>query len=108
MTSPEADRGQVSAGGRVRLPRADRSSRRRLFADRAARWVVSAGGIAVIVSVLGILVFIVLEVLPLAYPARVAAPRRVAVADGGAIAALITDEHRSQVGVLEATGAVRV
>ena len=41
------------------------SLRRRNLADRLARWVVSAGGIAIIASVLGILVFIVLEVFPL-------------------------------------------
>ena len=39
--------------------------RRRNWIDLFARWVVSAGGIAIIASVLGILLFISYEVLPL-------------------------------------------
>ncbi len=57
--------------------------KRRLFADRAARWLVSAGGIAIIASILGILIFILVEVLPLIYPAKVEPVRRVAVAGPG-------------------------
>ena len=56
----------MAVAGKAPRVRAQRTSRRRLLTDRVARWVVSAGGIAIIASVLGILAFIVLEVLPLA------------------------------------------
>ncbi|HEV8579430.1 MAG TPA: ABC transporter permease subunit [Thermoanaerobaculia bacterium] len=82
--------------------------KRRLIADRAARWVVSAGGIAIIASILGILIFIVLEVLPLAYPPKVSPARRVRIAGAGAIGAVVADEHRSHVAVLDDRGQVRV
>ena len=35
-----------------------RTSPRRLFVDKAARWIVTAGGLAIIASILGILFFI--------------------------------------------------
>ena len=41
-----------------------RLSRRQLV-DRAARWVVGAGGMATIASILAILIFITVEVMPL-------------------------------------------
>src|SRR5262245_31278942 len=82
--------------------------KRRLLADRAARWIVSAGGIAIIASVLGILIFIVLEVLPLTYGAKVEPSRRVVVPGAGAIGAVLADEHRSHVATLDEHGEVRV
>lgn len=82
--------------------------KRRLIADRAARWVVSAGGIAIIASVLGILIFIVLEVLPLTFSAKVGGARRVTVAGAGTIGAVLADEHRSHVATLDDRGQVRV
>jgi phosphate transport system permease protein len=44
------------------------SHRRRRLLDRLARWVVTAGGFAIIASVLGILLFILAEVYPLLLP----------------------------------------
>ena len=62
------------AGGDESPPRARArtgvTTRRRLLVDRLARFVVAAGGLAIIASILGILVFILLEVVPLARPAR--------------------------------------
>ncbi len=84
-----------------------RSSRRRLWADRAARWVVGAGGVAVIASILGILLFLVVEVLPLFTAARVEPARSVALT-GAAPEALLVDEHRTHAAVLGLDGAVRV
>jgi phosphate transport system permease protein len=81
--------------------------RRRLVADRLARWVVSAGGLAIIVSILGILVFILVEVRPLLVPAHVAEQRPVPL-PGPAALALVSDEHRTHVAVLGADGKVRV
>jgi len=83
------------------------TSRRRLIADRAARWIVSAGGIAIIVSILGILAFILVEVWPLAMGAHVRFARQVQL-PGPAAGALVSDEHRTHVAVLAADGHVRV
>ena len=65
------------------------TSRKRLIADRAARWVVSAGGIGVIASILGILIFILVEVAPLLFSARVEAGRKVIVPEVGKIEAVL-------------------
>src|SRR6185369_10352999 len=75
-------------------PRAQ-TSKRRLIADRAARWIVSAGGIAIIASILGILIFIVVEVFPLVLPA-------------GVDAAVLSDDYRTHVATLDEHGVVRV
>ncbi len=90
------------------MTRPSQTSKRRLIADRAARWIVSAGGIAIIASVLGILIFIVLEVLPLTFAAKVEPSRRVVVPGAGTIGAVLADEHRSHVAVLDDGGRVRV
>jgi ABC-type uncharacterized transport system permease subunit len=50
-----------------------RTAPRRLFLDKAARWIVTAGGLAIIASILGILFFIVHEVAPLMSRATVVA-----------------------------------
>jgi phosphate transport system permease protein len=84
-----------------------RTPRRRLVADRAARWVVSAGGIAIIASILGILIFILVEVWPLTSTARVE-PRKTLDLPGGTTGGLIVDENRSHVAALDERGAVRV
>jgi phosphate transport system permease protein len=87
--------------------RTGETPRRRLVADRAARWVVSAGGIAIIVSILGILVFILGEVWPLLTSAQVSVERTLPL-PGGRAGALIADEHRTHVAALGVDGKVRV
>jgi phosphate transport system permease protein len=77
-------------------------------ADKAARWVVSASGIVIIASILGILVFILHEVLPLTTPARVVTAHRVAIPGARAVEAVIADEHRTHVATLDEHGLVRV
>lgn len=84
-----------------------RTSPRRLFADKAARWIVTAGGLAIIASILGILVFIVHEVAPLAFATRVATEKIHALPGGETLAAL-TDEYRELVAAFGADGHVRV
>jgi phosphate transport system permease protein len=96
----------VSSNATLRA-RNNQTPRRRLIADRIARWVVSAGGLAIIVSILGILVFILAEVWPLLTPAQVTAGRRLAL-PGPASGALLTDEHRTHVAALGGDGLVRV
>lgn len=88
--------------------RSSHTSRRRLIADRAARWIVSAGGIAVIASILGILIFIVVEVFPLVLPARVDAARKVAVPGAGVVEAVLSDDYRTHVATLDEHGVARV
>src|SRR5262245_31562725 len=89
--------------------------RRRLLADRAARWVVSAGGIAIIASILGILLFILAEIRPIFSGAKVDVDHRARVA-GGAVGAILgaaggavlgaaaTDEGRTLVVAITSDG----
>ncbi|HEX4961458.1 MAG TPA: ABC transporter permease subunit [Thermoanaerobaculia bacterium] len=98
-----------SAESRLRLRNRSRETPRgRLLADRAARWVVSAGGIAIIASILGILIFIGAEVVPMLFPAKVKPVRQVAVAGSGRIGALLADEHRTHLAALDSQGIERV
>ena len=82
--------------------------KRRLIADRAARWIVSAGGIAIIASILGILIFILVEVAPLTFRARVDTERKVAVPGAGKILAVLSDDYRTHAATLDDRGNVRV
>jgi len=84
-----------------------RTAPRRLFADKAARWVVTAGGLAIIASILGILFFIVHEVVPLAEAAHVAT-ETVHTLPGAQALAVLTDEYRELVAALDSDGHVRV
>jgi phosphate transport system permease protein len=87
--------------------RSVRTPRRRLVLDRVARWVVSAGGLAIIVAILGILVFILVEVWPLLARPRVDVARRLDV-PGAQLGAVLADEHRSTVAGLTPGGRVVV
>jgi len=69
--------------------------------------VVGAGGVAVIASILGILVFLVVEVLPFFTAARVE-PTRAIPLTGAAPRALLVDEHRTHAAVLGLDGVVRI
>lgn len=89
------------------MKRSLETPRRRLIADRAARWIVSAGGLAIIVSILGILAFILVEVWPLLLGARVRMVRQVPL-PGPAVGSMISDEHRTHIAALAADGHVRV
>lgn len=102
----EAPAGPVES--RLRLSRSNKTPKRRLIADRAARWIVSAGGLLIIASILGILVFILVEVMPLTYAAKVTPARRVVLPDSGRIGALVADEHRTHIATLDDRGQVRV
>jgi len=92
----------------VRTPVGVRTtSRARLLTDRGARVVVTLGGMAIIACILGILLFIVLEVAPLARGARVE-PLASVPSPGAAPLAIVTDEHRSLVAALGQDGVLRV
>lgn len=82
-------------------------ARRRLLADRLATWVVTAGGIAIIVGILAILMFIVIEVAPLLLGARVQSRLKMPL-PGGSELALLGDEYGTQVAALGLDGIVRV
>ncbi|MFN7962991.1 MAG: ABC transporter permease subunit [Thermoanaerobaculia bacterium] len=82
------------------------TAKRRLIADRGARWLVTAGGMAIIASILGILVFILLEVVPLLRPARVSLARSLEAAGGAR--ALAVDEYQESGVLLGEDGRVRV
>ncbi len=80
--------------------------------DRAAVGLITLGGVAVVVAVLGILVFIASEAIPLFTRAKVVRQResRIATAIGPANAAshraVGVDEYRKYVFTVEPTGAV--
>lgn len=103
---PEPAPGVAPAEVRPKL-RKERTSRRRLVADRVARWLVTAGGLGIIASILGILIFIVVEVWPLTRDAELA--RVIELAQGEPpLAALVVDEYRTHVAGLAADGTLRV
>jgi phosphate transport system permease protein len=94
-----------------------RTSRRRLATDRFARWAVVAGGLAIIAGILGILVFILLEVWPLFTAPRVEAASvfdvdgftlRSSPAERAKEGAVVADEYRSHAAVLSVDGTLRV
>jgi len=87
--------------------RTRRTARRRIVADRAARLLVSAGGIGIILSILGILAFIVIEIWPLTRGAQVEPLAAVAV-PGREFVALTSDEYRSYAVGVESDGAISV
>jgi phosphate transport system permease protein len=75
--------------------------------DRFARWAVTAGGLAVILSILGILFFLVVEVIPLLRRARVE-PAAAVAAPAVAPLAVFGDEQRTHAALLGADGTLRV
>ncbi len=104
---PAVRNGATGDGTPRRTPAAHRTSWRRRWADRVGRGVVRVGGFLIIASVLGILLFIVHETLPLLGGARVdAGPARgVGLPDG---AAVLTDEYRGTIAALAPDGRLHV
>ena len=94
------------AGGHRAL-RTRRTSRRRIFADRGARVLVTAGGLGIILSILGILAFIVIEVWPMTRGAEVE-PREPVALPGLDLEVLVTDEYRSHAVGIEAGGTIAI
>src|SRR5258705_352782 len=80
------------------------SLRRRNFADRLAKWVVSAGGVAIIASVLGIFVFIVFEVLPLLGGANAEPRPSIALGSGARAVGAGVDEYETVGFVVSSAG----
>ncbi|MFN0207797.1 MAG: ABC transporter permease subunit [Planctomycetota bacterium] len=78
----------------------------RRFAERAARWIVTAGGLAIILSILGILLFITVEVWPLFQSATVVSGAPIALP--GRTAAIAIDEYKSKILGLGFDGNIRI
>ena len=91
---------------RAQRSAAARTAGRRLFVDRSARWVVTGGGMAIIASILGILLFILLEVLPLTRPARIEVGATVKVHDE--VQALTVDEYQTHAALLAPGGLIQI
>ncbi len=89
------------------LADAPATPRRRLWKDTTLRWIVRAGGVAIIASILAILVFILLEVAPLAAPPDVRPAGSIELGTG-TVGAATTDEHRTHVAILGHDGVLRV
>lgn len=84
----------------------ERTPPRRSAADRAARWVVTAGGLAVILSVFGIFVFLFSEALPLMAPAGVKTEAN--FESTAPVHAALSDEYRSHFAALSPDAVLRV
>ncbi len=91
----------------VGLTRQSAVSRRRLV-DRLARWVVTAGGMATIASIVGILGFIFLETYPLWKKPSARMESTFALAGTGAALAPAIDDYRNAMEVVSDQGTVRV
>lgn len=91
---------------RARAAGLARTSARRLWTDRVARWVVTAGGLAIIASILGILFFVLAEVWPLTRPAEVTLGRTLPL--DRPTRALLVDEHQTHVATVDPAGAIQV
>jgi phosphate transport system permease protein len=87
--------------------RSARTPRRRLLADKGARWLVTGGGLAIIASILGILLFILIEVAPLIGGADVDVEQSTSL-DAPAAGAVLSDEYRSHLATLSDDGVLRV
>jgi len=100
---------EVSRPGRFRAapPTAlppGRLARRRAFADRLARRLVTLGGTLIIAAILAIFVVIVTQVMPLFRSPQATAARSVTVAGGETILAVGVDEHREVVYLVTPSG----
>ena len=80
---------------------------RRKVADQLARAVVNFGGFSVILSILGIFVFILVEVWPLLLPAEIHSSGSAAAA-AGASSAVLSDEYCELLAVLDEEATLRV
>src|SRR5690606_820345 len=78
---------------------------RRRRSDRIARWTVSVAGIGIIALILGILVFIVGEVLPLTQSATVEA-REVQPIQVRNLAAVLTDDYAIEAAIMLTDGRI--
>jgi ABC-type uncharacterized transport system permease subunit len=84
------------------------TSRGRLLLDRLARVLVRAGGFAVVISLVGILAFLVVEVAPLFRGASVSEPRVLAAAAGAEPAVLLVDSSLARLASVARNGVVTV
>jgi len=84
------------------------TARRRLWADSAARWIVTAGGLAIIASILGILLFILVEVLPLIFGTDLEPGPAVTLDAGEPPLGVLADEYRTHAALLTAEGRLNV
>lgn len=92
-------------------PRRDRTTRKSvLVADFAARWVITVGGIGVVLAFAAIVFFIASVVLPLFRGATVSAPVYVSVeaaSDGARVVALDCEENLHAAWTLDSAGMFR-
>jgi phosphate transport system permease protein len=104
-SEPLAPSASVPSPPRQRLLASAVTAGRRLFADKAARWVVTGGGMTIIASILGILVFILVEVLPLGSKVEVRVGQALPIATEAE--GLVVDEYQTHLVALSSSGVVR-
>lgn len=96
----------LTAPGRATIASTTPSQRRRAVMNAAARWVVTAGGMATIASIVAILGFILIEVIPLWRAPTADIDSALHLAPGALSAATRSDEHRHLVPVVQPQGTV--
>jgi phosphate transport system permease protein len=94
------------ANGGVSLTLRGARLTRRQFVDAGARWIVSAGGLATIASILAILAFIGAEVAPLARPPHAAVTSKFSLSADRLFAPAV-EEYREILQVVTESGRVR-
>lgn len=108
-TPPRAPSGPPSESRPPRPAREKKARSSVLLADRLADRVITVGGILVIVAVLGILVFLVRETLPLFVGGRVTGEQRYTLPEApGETLGLGLDEYKTLAFVLSADGRLQV
>lgn len=97
-------------GGSPAVPRRTRATRRSvLIADAAANWIITIGGLGVILAVFGIMVFLAKVVTPLFTGSHVVAQQQVKLEDAaGEVLSEIVDEYRTIVVSVQRNGEVAV
>jgi phosphate transport system permease protein len=80
---------------------------RRRAADALARWIVGAGGLAVVASIVGIVGFIFLEVYPLWTPPAATTQSRFQLQSEARVFAPVTEEYREIMEAITEQGTVR-
>ncbi len=83
------------------------TSRARLAAERLVRWAVTAGGVALVACILGVVGFIAAAVAPLLAPAAVEPSGETSLGTAEPAAAL-ADEHRTHLAVLGFDGVLGI
>ncbi|MEO8601301.1 MAG: ABC transporter permease subunit [bacterium] len=106
--APTAPGGKSGNAAATRAATLRRRARRRVLLDRLATLTVRAGGFGIIASILAILVFIIVEVMPLLGAASVSLRADLVLPATAPVRGLVGDEFGTHVAALDLSGTVRI